>query len=107
MTLKKSKENVDHAIYLAYQKLIQFLISGGDHASCDIPIEFNKHSAKLSLLIPVIKLKPGRFFIGTKPCQIVMVGTTAQVRIGGGFAPFLEYMAKNAASEGRNFRREM
>ena len=69
----------------------------------------------LNIKIPVIRVKPGRYVIGTDLKMLVIKGEICMVRVGGGYERLDEYVKRNQDIEidkikklikesGKNFR---
>ena len=73
----------------------------------DVDSAFAALVNSLNFNLPLIRLGPGKYLIGTETKMIVIKNSTCMVRVGGGFERLEEYLARNHDSEMEKIKRMM
>ena len=73
----------------------------------DVDSAFAALVNSLNFNLPLIRLGPGRYLIGTEVKMIVIKNSTCMVRVGGGFERLEEYIAKHHDEEMEKIKRLM
>ena len=50
---------------------------------------------KKNIEVPIVRLAPGQYLIGTEKKMLIIKGESCMVRVGGGFEKLDEYLVRN------------